>query len=116
MFMAGVIPGIVAGLMLMIGIYIAARVKKLPALPWAGFREVFDASLAAAWGLFLIVIIMRGIYGGIFPPPAADAGAAVYAFVVALFLYRQMGPYQGVAWRAEGEGRGAAAARTPGST
>src|SRR3546814_540698 len=43
MFMAGVIPGIVAGLMLMIGIYIAARVKKLPALPWAGFREVFDA-------------------------------------------------------------------------
>src|SRR3546814_17090186 len=69
MFMAGVIPGIVAGLMLMIGIYIAARVKKLPALPWAGFREVFDASLDAAWGLFLLVIMMGGLYGGLFQTP-----------------------------------------------
>ncbi|HEY9548467.1 MAG TPA: TRAP transporter large permease, partial [Kiloniellaceae bacterium] len=111
MFMAGVIPGIVAGLMLMIGIYIAARVKKLPALPWAGFREVFDASLDAAWGLFLIVIIMGGIYGGIFTPTEAAAVAAVYAFVVALFIYRDMGPLKGVAWREEGEGLGAAAAR-----
>src|SRR3546814_15897165 len=61
MFMAGVISGIVAGLMLMIGIYIAARVKKMPALPWPGFREVFDASLDADWGLVPIFIIMGGI-------------------------------------------------------
>src|SRR3546814_14613000 len=45
MFIAGVVPGIIAGLMLMTGIYIAARVKKLPRQPWPGFRAIFNASL-----------------------------------------------------------------------
>src|SRR3546814_19059197 len=82
--------------MLMTGIYIAARVKKLPRQPWPGFREIFNASLAAAWGLFLIVIILGGISGGIFTPTEAPAVAAVYAFVIALFVYRDMLPLQGV--------------------
>ncbi|MGF1629823.1 MAG: TRAP transporter large permease [Kiloniellaceae bacterium] len=111
MFLAGVIPGLVAGLMLMIGIYIAARVKKLPAQPWAGFREVFDAGLDAGWGLFLIVIILGGIYGGIFTPTEAAAVAAVYAFFIALFIYRDMGPLKDEPWHKEGEGLGMAAGR-----
>ncbi|HMA15782.1 MAG TPA: TRAP transporter large permease subunit, partial [Kiloniellaceae bacterium] len=82
MFIAGVIPGLLAGLMLMVGIYIAARVRRLPAQPWRGFREAFDAGLDAAWGLFLIVIIIGGIYGGIFTPTEAAAVAAVYAFFI----------------------------------
>jgi C4-dicarboxylate transporter DctM subunit len=104
MFLAGIIPGLIAGLMLMAGIYIAARIKKIPALPWAGFKEVFEAGLDAGWGLFLIVIILGGIYGGIFTPTEAAAVAAVYAFFIALFIYRDMGPLKGVPWRQEGEG------------
>ncbi|WP_085908053.1 TRAP transporter large permease [Kiloniella majae] len=95
MFMAGVIPGLIAGLMLMIGIYVAARVKKLPRLPKASGAEVFTAFGDAIWGLMLIVIIMGGIYGGVFTPTEAAAVASVYAFVIAVFVYRDMGPLKG---------------------
>jgi C4-dicarboxylate transporter DctM subunit len=95
MFLAGVIPGMVAGLMLMIGIYVAAKVRNLPAQPWAGFREIFESSRDAAWGLLLIVIILGGIYGGIFTPTEAAAVAAVYAFFIANFIYKDMGPLKG---------------------
>jgi C4-dicarboxylate transporter DctM subunit len=93
MFLAGVIPGLLAGLMLMIGIYVIARVKDLPAQEWAGWREVLAAARDAGWGLFLIIIILGGIYGGIFTPTEAAAVAAVYAFVIANFVYRDMGPF-----------------------
>ncbi|WP_424934174.1 TRAP transporter large permease [Amaricoccus macauensis] len=95
MFLAGVIPGLMAGLMLMIGIYVAAKWKGLPQQPWAGWGEVIAAGRDAAWGLFLIVIILGGIYGGIFTPTEAAAVAAVYAFIIANFVYRDMGPLNG---------------------
>ena len=53
---------------------------------------MFASGLDAIWGLFLIVIILGGIYGGIFTPTEAAAVAAVYAFLVATFIYRDMGP------------------------
>src|SRR6056300_107854 len=92
MFLAGVIPGLLAGLMLMIGIYVVARYKNLPAQPWAGWKEIYHAAADAGWGLFLIVIILGGIYGGIFTPTEAAAVAAVYAWFVANFIYKDMGP------------------------
>ena len=92
MFLAGVLPGLIAGLMLMLGIYIWARVKGLPSQPWAGWREVFVSAREAGWGLLLIVIILGGIYGGIFTPTEAAAVAAIYAFIIANFVYRDMGP------------------------
>jgi C4-dicarboxylate transporter DctM subunit len=95
MFMAGVIPGIVAGLMLMVGIYVTAKVRGLPAQPWAGIREILASGRDAIWGLFLIVIILGGIYGGVFTPTEAAAVAAVYAFFIANFVYRDMGPLKG---------------------
>lgn len=98
MFLAGVIPGIVAGLMLMATIYIVARVKNLPAEPWRGMSELFDSAKGAFWGLFLIVIIMGGIYGGVFTPTEAAAAAAVYSAFVALFVYRDMGPLKEEPW------------------
>ncbi|MBN9673043.1 TRAP transporter large permease [Roseibium aggregatum] len=98
MFLAGVIPGIIAGLMLMIAIYVMARVKNLPAQPWPGFREIWGALSEAAVGLFLMVIILGGIYGGIFTPTEAAAVAAVYACLIALFVYRDMGPLAGIGW------------------
>ncbi|OXT00344.1 C4-dicarboxylate ABC transporter [Notoacmeibacter marinus] len=98
MFLAGIIPGIVAGLMLMIAIYIQARRKNLPAEEWKGFGEVIAGGKEAGWGLFLIIIILGGIYGGVFTPTEAAAVAAVYAAFVALFIYRDMGPLKEKDW------------------
>ncbi|SLN61451.1 TRAP transporter large permease [Oceanibacterium hippocampi] len=95
MFLAGVIPGLVAGLMLMIGIYVTAKIRNLPAQDWVGWREIVAAASDAIWGLLLIVIILGGIYGGIFTPTEAAAVAAVYAFLIANFVYRDMGPLKG---------------------
>ena len=92
MFLAGVIPGLLAGLMLMTAIYIMAKVKNLPKGEWQGWREIFASGREAGWGLFLIVIILGGIYGGIFTPTEAAAVAAVYAFFIACFVYKDMGP------------------------
>ena len=92
MFLAGVIPGLMAGTMLMITIYAIARLRDLPKGEWRGWGEVMESGREAAWGLFLIVIILGGIYGGIFTPTEAAAVAAVYAFLIASFVYRDMGP------------------------
>ncbi len=96
MFLAGVIPGMLAGFMLMLTIYIIARVRNLPKGEWQGWGEVFAAGRDAGWGLFLIVIILGGIYGGIFTPTEAAAVAAMYAFFIACFVYRDMGPLKAV--------------------
>jgi len=98
MFLAGVIPGIMAGVMLMIAIYVMARVRNMPKGEWAGWGEIGASFRDAAWGLGLIVIIMVGIYGipgvtkAIFTPTEAAAVAAIYAFLIASFVYRDMGP------------------------
>ena len=99
MFLAGVIPGLLAGFMLMLTIYVIARVKNLPKGDWLGWGEVWSAGRDAGWGLMLIVIILGGIYGGIFTPTEAAAVAAVYAFLIACFVSRDMGPLA----RPEGE-------------
>ncbi|WP_050522191.1 TRAP transporter large permease [Pseudorhodobacter wandonensis] len=100
MFLAGVIPGLLAGFMLMATILGIAIVKKLPKGDWNGWGEVWESFRDAFWGLMLIAIIMVGLYGipgitsGIFTPTEAAAVAAVYAFFVANFIYRDMGPLQ----------------------
>ena len=90
LFMAGVIPGVLLGVALMLAIYIVARVKKLPALPRATLREWLSAARKAIWGLLLMVIILGGIYTGMFTPTEAAAVAAVYAAFVAIFVYKDM--------------------------
>ena len=103
MFMAGFIPGLMMGLMLMIAIYIVARFKNLPSQPWQGFRELFSSGFSAAGGLMLIVIVLGSIYGGIASPTEAAAVSAVYAFLISVFGYRDMGPLKEVPWRKRGE-------------
>ncbi|MGY2572866.1 TRAP transporter large permease [Vibrio sp. C8] len=93
MFLGGVIPGLLAGLMLIIAIYITARIKNLPKQPFVGWKEAMAAAKDASWGLLLVVIILGGIYGGIFTPTEAAAVAAVYSFFIANFIYRDMGPF-----------------------
>ncbi|MBE7520937.1 MAG: TRAP transporter large permease subunit [Burkholderiales bacterium] len=91
LFMAGVIPGILLGLLLMVAIWFRARIIKLPTQPRATLREVLTSGRDSLWGLLLIVIILGGIYGGVFTPTEAAAVAAVYAFVIAVFVYRDIG-------------------------
>ena len=98
MFLAGVIPGLVAGLMLMLAIYVVARIKGLPSEEWRGFGAILEGAKEAGWGLFLVVIIMGGIYGGVFTPTEAAVVAAVYSILVALFVYRDMGPLKETPW------------------
>ncbi|MBA5777397.1 TRAP transporter large permease [Stappia sp. F7233] len=114
MFLAGVIPGLVAGLMLMTAIYVNARIRGLQGQPFAGFGEILGAAREAGWGLFLIVIILGGIYGGVFTPTEAAAVAAVYSFFIAIFIYRDMGPLKDIPWRRPGEGQAAAFVRNLG--
>lgn len=94
LFMAGVIPGLLLGLILMVVIYVVARVKNMPRQPRASASEIMAAGRDSFWGLMLIVIILGGIYGGVFTPTEAAAVAAVYAFVVAVFVYRDIGMKQ----------------------
>ncbi|MCC6379903.1 MAG: TRAP transporter large permease subunit [Burkholderiales bacterium] len=91
LFMAGVLPGILLGLLLMVAIYVRARQTNLPRQPRATLSEVLTSGRDSLWGLLLIVIILGGIYGGVFTPTEAAGVAAVYAFVIAVFVYRDIG-------------------------
>ena len=87
LFLAGIVPGIVLGFMLMFAIYVRARMLKIPLQPRASLKEILAAARDSLWGMLLLVIILGGIYGGVFTPTEAAAVAAVYAFFVAVFIY-----------------------------
>lgn len=111
MFMAGFVPGILIGLILMITIYIVARRKNLPAEPFAGWRTIALNAFRASGGLLLIILVLGSIYGGIASPTESAAVAAVYAYLVALWGYRDIGPLKDQPWRKEGESIVAATVR-----
>ena len=104
MFMAGLIPGIMMGGILMIAIYIVARVKNLPARPFPGIKQLLRSGIIAMGGLALIFIVLGSIYGGVASPTEASAVAVVYAYLVAVFGYRDIGPLKGIAWKNKQEG------------
>jgi C4-dicarboxylate transporter DctM subunit len=80
--------------MLMVAIYVRARMIGLQGAPRASLGEVLKSGRDSSWGLLLIVIILGGIYGGIFTPTEAAGVAAVYAFFIAVFVYRDIGMKQ----------------------
>ncbi|MBC3882608.1 TRAP transporter large permease subunit [Undibacterium sp. LX40W] len=90
LFMAGVIPGILLAFFLGLTTWFLAKKKDYPRMPKASWKERFIAFRKSAWGLLLIVIVMGGIYSGKFTPTEAAAVAAIYAFIVAVFVYKDM--------------------------
>ena len=90
LFMAGVIPGIMLGLMLMAAVWWRAGKLQITPPPKASMREVLMALKDSMWGLALLGIIMGGIYGGVFTPTEAAAVSAVYALIVAVFIYKDL--------------------------
>ncbi|MCT7943429.1 TRAP transporter large permease [Shewanella holmiensis] len=103
MFMAGLIPGLMMGFILMLAIYIVARIKNLPSRPFPGVKALSISSAKALGGLALIIIVLGSIYGGVASPTEAAAVACVYAYFIAVFGYRDIGPLKNVAWRNQQE-------------
>jgi C4-dicarboxylate transporter DctM subunit len=91
LFMAGVVPGLALAAVLGGVTYWRARKFNYPRLPKASWTQRLKAFKESAWGLLLIVIVMGGIYAGVFTPTEAAAMSAVYAFWVAVFVYKDMG-------------------------
>nr|MBS9782911.1 TRAP transporter large permease subunit [Arcobacter sp.] len=90
LFMAGVIPGIMLGAMMMFITYVGAvrlGFKKTQPQSW---KERFAKMKDASWGLMTIVIVIGGIYGGIFTPTEAAAVACVWAFFVSVVIYKDI--------------------------
>ena len=91
MFMAGIIPGIMMGLALIAIVWIEVKRKGIKASrersSWAHRGKTF---LQALWGFLVPVIILGGIYGGVFTPTEAAAVSVVYALIVGIFIYREI--------------------------
>ncbi|MFL5039362.1 MAG: TRAP transporter large permease [Xanthobacteraceae bacterium] len=90
LFMAGVIPGIVLASMLGMVTFYRAWKNNYPRMSKASWLETIQAFRDSVWGLLLIVIVLGGIYAGMFTPTEAAAMSAVYAFFIAVFVYKDM--------------------------
>ncbi|ADJ62364.1 TRAP transporter large permease subunit [Herbaspirillum seropedicae] len=90
LFMAGVVPGLLLAFLLGVTTWFLARKNNYPRLKKATWAERAAAFRKSGWGLFLIVIVMGGIYTGVFTPTEAAAMAAVYAFFIAVFVYKDL--------------------------
>ncbi|CAK7022441.1 MAG: C4-dicarboxylate TRAP transporter large permease protein DctM [Desulfovibrio sp.] len=88
LFISGVIPGLLMGLALMLTALWIGRNSDLKVLPKATGAQRVNAIKDAFWGLLMPVIILGGIYGGIFTPTEAAAVSAVYGLVVGIFIYK----------------------------
>ncbi len=92
LFMAGFIPGMLIGVSLMVVAYLIARKNGYVGRERASFREVAAAFKDAIWALVMPIIILGGIYGGIFTPTEAANVAVVYGLVVGMFVYKELKP------------------------
>lgn len=91
LFIAGIIPGLLLALVLMVVTWVVAKKRNYPCQPRASAGEVFRTFRESFWGLFLIVVVIGGIYSGLFTPTEAAAMSAVYAFIVAVYIYKDLG-------------------------
>ncbi len=90
LFVAGVLPGIILTVVMMVTLMVIAKRQDMPRQERASFRKVVKTFREALWGLMLVVIILGGIYAGMFTPTEAAAVSAVYAFFIAVFVYKDM--------------------------
>jgi len=90
LFIAGIVPGLVLATMLGVTTWYRAWRNGYPRMAKAPFRERLAALRESIWGLLLIVIVIGGIYSGLFTPTEAAAMSAVYAFIIAVFVYKDL--------------------------
>jgi C4-dicarboxylate transporter DctM subunit len=90
LFIAGIVPGILLAALLLFVTWAVAKKRNYPRLPKASLKELLLAFRESVWGLLLIVVVIGGIYSGIFTPTEAAAMSAVYAFFVSVFVYKDL--------------------------
>jgi tripartite ATP-independent transporter DctM subunit len=90
LFMGGIIPALLLGLSLIILVLFIAHREEFPKGEAVTFREAIKIALDAVWGMVTIVIILGGILSGVFTPTESGAVACVYAFLVTMFVYRDV--------------------------
>ena len=90
LFMSGIVPGILIGVAIYYTMVITSKGRELVRQPKATGAERWKAFKDAVWGILMPVIILGGIYGGIFTPTEAAAVSAIYGFIVGLFIYKSL--------------------------
>ncbi len=90
LFMAGVVPGLLLALLLGVTTWILAKKKDYPRMPRASVAERWKTFRDSLWGLLLMVVVIGGIYSGAFTPTEAAAVSAIYAFLIAVFVYKDL--------------------------
>jgi len=90
LFIAGLVPGLMLATMLGITTWYRAWRNDYPRMARASWGECLHAFRESFWGLFLIVLVLGGIYSGLFTPTEAAAMAAVYAFLISVFVYKEL--------------------------
>jgi C4-dicarboxylate transporter DctM subunit len=90
LFIAGIIPGLMLAALLMLVTWVVAKKRNYPRMARASLKEMWSSFRDSVWGLFLIVVVIGGIYAGIFTPTEAAAMSAAYAFFVSVFVYKDL--------------------------
>ncbi len=88
LFLGGIVPGILMAISLMFLIYVMSKIRKYPKDKFPGLKKMLQSFKKAAIPLLMPVIMLGGIYSGIFTPTEAAAVAGAYALVICLFVYR----------------------------
>lgn len=90
LFLAGVIPGILLGLALMIPTYMISVKRNYPQGEKKSLKEIWESFKGAFWALLMTFLILYGILGGLFTPTEASIVAVIYAILVGIFIYREL--------------------------
>ncbi|WP_134701147.1 TRAP transporter large permease [Ammoniphilus sp. YIM 78166] len=92
LFVAGVVPGILVGVSLMVYSYFIAKKRGYKGAEKTSLSKFFRTFKASIWGLLMPIIILGGIYGGFFTPTESGVIACVYGLIISIFVYREMKP------------------------
>lgn len=90
LFIAGVVPGLIVGVYLSVAAYVISKRRGYPMLPPVTLAEAARTTIKAMPALLMPIVVLGGIIGGVFTPTEAGAIAAVYGFLVSMFVYKEM--------------------------